>query len=68
MLTMKPQVAQAANPDQGYQLAMLHLLNGDIKNAVTVLNGVKAFKMAQLAMTAVSNTKVQHQIKTMWAG
>jgi hypothetical protein len=31
------------------------MLNGDIQEAVKVLNGAKAFRMAQLAMTAISN-------------
>jgi len=31
------------------------MFNGDIQGAVKVLNGAKAFKMAQLAMTAMSN-------------
>lgn len=38
---------------------MQHMLNGDVQAAVKVLNGAKAFRMAQLAMAAVSNTTAQ---------
>jgi hypothetical protein len=60
MLKVKPQPQQGGSPAvQAYELAMQHMLNGDIQAAVKVLNGAKAFRMAQLAMAAVSNRTAQ---------
>jgi hypothetical protein len=45
--------------NEAYDLSLKHLINGDIKEAVNVLNSAKAFKVSQLVLNAYSNTSVR---------